>query len=73
MRLSDRMDEDVLAWFYEKSGLFTVRSAYKLGLSIERENERQTGSSMQGDAIEPCGKTSGVLRYDRKYQFSIGN
>jgi hypothetical protein len=35
IRLSDREGEDVVAWYYEKSGIFMVRSAYRLVLTNE--------------------------------------
>jgi hypothetical protein len=52
IRLSDRLQQDYTAWFYEKSGLFTVRSAYhlavmnKLGADRPRKDE---GSSTSAD------------------------
>jgi hypothetical protein len=35
VRLSDRAPEDNVAWFYEKSGIFSVRSAYHLAVSLD--------------------------------------
>ena len=45
--------EDCVAWHYEKSGIFTVKSAYKLADSIHRnKTERATSSSRElGDRI----------------------
>jgi hypothetical protein len=43
--LSDRGEDDCLEWHYERSGLFSVRSAYKLALEVEQEGRRQVGSS----------------------------
>jgi ribonuclease HI len=37
IRLSDRMHEDVIAWHYEKSGIFSVKSAYILALEQDQE------------------------------------
>jgi hypothetical protein len=42
IKTSPRRCDDFLAWQLEKSGIFSVRSAYKLGLSLvhqERDNE----------------------------------
>jgi hypothetical protein len=49
IRLSRRDNEDFLAWHYEKSGLFTIRSAYKLVLQEEQSEMRQASSSAQVD------------------------
>jgi hypothetical protein len=49
IRLTDRGDEDCIAWHYEKSGLFTVRSAYKLALKRDQANRWQVGSSSRAD------------------------
>jgi hypothetical protein len=49
IHLSERYIEDMIAWHYEKSGIFTVRSVYKLALHIEQEERRQTGSSSMVD------------------------
>jgi hypothetical protein len=38
IRLSYRMD-DTIAWFYERIGLFTVRSAYKLAVALDQKEE----------------------------------
>jgi hypothetical protein len=45
IRLSGWENEDFLAWNYEKSGLFTVRSVYKLALQEEQAGMRQASSS----------------------------
>jgi hypothetical protein len=49
IRLTNRGDEDCIAWHYEKFGIFTVRSAYKLALVWEQANRRQVGSSARAD------------------------
>jgi hypothetical protein len=49
IRLSRRDNEGFLAWHYEKSGLFTIRSAYKLVLQEEQSEMRQASSSAQVD------------------------
>jgi hypothetical protein len=38
IRLSDQA-EDTIAWYYEKTGIFTVQSAYKLALASEQEEK----------------------------------
>jgi hypothetical protein len=49
IRLSQRQEDDFLAWHYESSGVFTVRSAYKLALEKEHSGKRQEGSSTHPD------------------------
>jgi hypothetical protein len=49
IRHSGRDNEDFLAWHYEKSGLFIIRSAYKLALQEEQYETRQASSSAQVD------------------------
>jgi hypothetical protein len=43
IRLSDRVPEDFVAWYYEKSGIFLVRSAYHLAVQIEKRSNGQPG------------------------------
>jgi hypothetical protein len=43
IRLTDRGKEDCIAWHYEKSGTFTVRSAYKLALEREQAEKKTRG------------------------------
>jgi hypothetical protein len=38
IRLWGRDEEDFIAWNYERSGLFSVRSAYKLALELDQAN-----------------------------------
>jgi hypothetical protein len=40
IRLSQRTEEDILAWHYERSGVFTVQSAYKLALAEDQADKR---------------------------------
>jgi hypothetical protein len=35
IRLSDKSQEDQIAWALEKSGIFSVKSAYRLALNID--------------------------------------
>jgi hypothetical protein len=52
IRLSGRIPQDYVAWFHEKSGLFTVRSAYHLAVRSDLGNGRirtDEGSSSNAD------------------------
>jgi hypothetical protein len=49
IRLSERNYEDYIAWHYEKSGVFTVKSAYHLALELEQGDRRQEGYSDRAD------------------------
>ncbi|TVU25372.1 hypothetical protein EJB05_27866, partial [Eragrostis curvula] len=49
IRLSSTTEEDIIAWHYEKSGLFYVRSANRLALQLDQAEQRQDGSSTHAD------------------------
>jgi hypothetical protein len=49
IRLSERIPDDFVVWHYERSGMFSVKSAYKLALEIDQSDTRQTGSSSRPD------------------------
>ena len=50
IRLPSSLSEDFSAWFYEKSGVFTVRSAYRLACRLhEEENGGRPSSSGDQD------------------------
>jgi len=52
IKLSERRTEDVLAWHPEKSGIFSVRSAYRLGLNLQNVAEATASSSRpDGDRL----------------------
>jgi hypothetical protein len=40
-------EEDLIAWFYEKSGIFTVKSAYWLALNSDHIRRHEGGSSLE--------------------------
>jgi len=50
IRIPSRPTDDSLAWHFEKSGLFSVRSAYKLALRdvIQQQGVASTSSLMDG-------------------------
>jgi hypothetical protein len=56
IRLSNTNTEDILAWHYEKTRLFSVRSAYRLALQIDQEEKRRTGSNTMPDGTRPIYK-----------------
>jgi hypothetical protein len=49
IRLTHRAEEDIIAWYYERSGIFSVKSAYKLALAEDLAEKCQTGSSAKLD------------------------
>jgi hypothetical protein len=50
IRLPSKLGEDFMAWFYEKTGVFSVRSAYRLaGRIMEEENGGWQSSSLNQD------------------------
>ena len=50
IRIPTRPTDDFIAWHFEKSGIFSVRSAYKLALRdfIQQQRVASTSSSMDG-------------------------
>jgi hypothetical protein len=55
IRLSERVHEDFIAWFYEKSSMFSVKSAYHLAVQVEsrKQEQEQVGSSVRADGSRP--------------------
>ena len=51
-----RPSEDFVAWHHEKSGCFTVRSAYKLGVSLKDIDSDLGSSSSRPDGSRPVWK-----------------
>jgi hypothetical protein len=49
--------EDTLAWHYDRHGLFSVRSAYRLALQIDCEEQRAIGCSSHPDGSQQLYKT----------------
>jgi hypothetical protein len=50
IKIPTHADEDYIAWNYEKSGHFTVRSAYKLAMEIQSmQNEAGMSSKPSGE------------------------
>lgn len=50
IKLPERLTEDFLAWPVEKTGIFTVRSAYNLALKLQNLNASTTSS------VDPSGE-----------------
>jgi hypothetical protein len=74
IRLSDRGEGDCLAWHYERSGLFSVRSADKLALEVEQEGRRQVGSSLVPDGSRSLYiRALGDQSTPEKSAFSLGS
>jgi hypothetical protein len=48
--------EDMIAWYYEKTGLFTVQSAYKLAVELEQGDVGQEGCSARPYGSRPLYK-----------------
>jgi hypothetical protein len=53
LRLSAWATEYHVAWLYEKSSIFYVRSAYHLAVSMDKANENQEGCSARADGNRP--------------------
>ena len=51
IRLPQSTSEDFIAWYFERSGVFSVRSAYRLAVN-ENEANRDLGQSSTSQAGE---------------------
>ena len=58
--------EDSFAWHYEKSGCFSVRSAYKLCVELCDLEKGGTGSSTRPDGSRPALKRFWLLKVPQK-------
>jgi len=56
IRLHRREVEDVIAWHYERTGLFSVRSAYCLGVNLTEVEAGSISSSSNLDGTRPAWK-----------------
>jgi hypothetical protein len=54
LKPSRRLEEDVLAWQPEKSGSFSVRSAYKLAVEIQANGHGAGQSCLLGKIFKMC-------------------
>ena len=45
IKTSPRQEDDLLAWHYEKRGMFTVKSAYHLAVELSASTEQQSTSA----------------------------
>jgi hypothetical protein len=51
IRLSPRVSEDFLAWHGESNGVFSVRSAYRLGMALKQAAHDHGQSSSESDGV----------------------
>jgi hypothetical protein len=56
IKISDHMPKDILAWQPEKSGLFSVRSAYQIGLRLVQHGRANATSSSTPLGDKPIWK-----------------
>jgi hypothetical protein len=73
IRLSERNYEDYIAWHYEKSGLFTVKSAYHLALQLEQGDRRQEGLVTEQMEAGCCIRRFGQPKFHQRCVFSHGS
>ncbi|RLN35951.1 hypothetical protein C2845_PM03G26230 [Panicum miliaceum] len=58
--------EDTIAWHYEKTGCFTVRSAYRLAMQLRDLEGGMPGSSSRPDGARPIWKKLWTLPIPQK-------
>jgi hypothetical protein len=56
IKASTRNEEDFVSWFPEKNGVFTVKSAYRLVLHHEMQNQDRGATSLRPDGASPSWK-----------------
>jgi hypothetical protein len=57
IKASSRSEGDFIAWYPEKLGIFTVKSAYRLGLSKQLQQQDRGASSARPDGARPAWRT----------------
>jgi hypothetical protein len=57
IKASSRNEGDFIAWYPEKLGIFTVKSAYRLGLSKQMQQQDRGASSVRPDGSRPAWRT----------------
>jgi hypothetical protein len=63
IRPMQRNGEDFIAWFYEKNGIFTVKSVYRLALDLELVKNHDKGST--------SGHTKGRTLYQEIWSSAV--
>lgn len=56
IKASPRLGPDFIAWQPERLGIFTVKSAYKLGVDLAQFASARASSSLRPDGSDPCWK-----------------
>jgi hypothetical protein len=72
IRLSERTPDDTIAWHYETTGIFTVKSAYRLAQQEDQAERRQTGSSTMPDGRRTLYKGIWATPVRGRYEFLLG-
>jgi hypothetical protein len=65
--------DDILAWHYEKSGMFTVRSAYKLAIQLDFNHNGCPANSEMPTGARPIWKSIWKLSVPQKVKLFIWN
>jgi hypothetical protein len=65
IKIPSNMEEDFVAWHYEKTGYFSVRRAYRLGIDL-RDAETVTSTSRRADGERPAWKKLWTLPVPHK-------
>ncbi|CAN6215731.1 unnamed protein product, partial [Urochloa humidicola] len=58
--------QDLLAWHYEKSGFFTIRSAYRLAVQLRDQKRGVCNSSLNPMGVRPLWKSIWKLNIPQK-------
>ena len=63
IRTSPRREPDFLAWQPEKNGIFSVKSAYKLGLSLTEHARNVPATSTRPNGDREIWRSYGVCQF----------
>jgi hypothetical protein len=66
IRVSPRHDSDFVAWNLEKTGLFTVRSAYHLGVEEKLRPQGDVSTSSRPSGDRPVWKMFWKIKVPQK-------
>jgi hypothetical protein len=70
--LSSAPNEDSIAWAHEPNGLFSVRSAYRLGMQM-KNGANQKPVALTISVIDHSGNSFGTLMSLQKLKCLLGN
>jgi hypothetical protein len=72
IKIPETETEDLVAWHPEKNGVFNVKSAYRLALSLKHRKREPGSSSKSPNGNENVGILFGKQSSHQRFAFSVG-